>query len=234
MPRATRAAVGAALGTVAMLGLLTVPLAEAGQAPSRRDTTMQFTVAGMSCSGCARTATELLRRVEGVLKAEVNFKTKQATLRTNGAVTEDRIRAALGSVGFEPRFPGEAALPPLTPDERARLDIKTVSRGEAIVIQEHLAPGKITVFDFFADWCGPCHLLTPKLERLVLSHDKLALRKVDISDWNTPAARQATAEFGMPGLPYVRIYDERGQLLGAVHGNHIAQVEHIVQGRKAP
>jgi thiol-disulfide isomerase/thioredoxin len=88
--------------------------------------------------------------------------------------------------------------------------------------------------DFFADWCGPCHLLTPKLERLVLNHDKLALRKVDISNWESPAARQATAEFGMPGLPYVRIYDERGQLLGAVHGNHIDQVEHIVKGRKAP
>lgn len=232
MPRATRAP-GIALGAAAMFGLLTVSLAAAGQASSRRDTTMQFTVAGMSCSGCAKTATELLRKVEGVRKAEVNFKTKQATLRTNGAVTEHQIRTALGSVGFEPRFPGEPTLPPLTPEEKARLDIKTVSHGEAIVVQDHLAPGKITLVDFFADWCGPCHLLTPKLERLVLNDEKLALRKVDISNWNTPAARQATAEFGMPGLPYVRIYDERGQLLGAVHGNHIDHVEQIVKRRKA-
>lgn len=104
MSRATRAAVVALGMVVATLSPPTASLAAAGQASSRRDTTMQFTVAGMSCSGCAKTATDLLRKLEGVLEAEVNFKTKQATLRTNGAVTKDQIRAALGSLGFEPRF----------------------------------------------------------------------------------------------------------------------------------
>ena len=234
MRERTRAVRGFVLGAVALFGLVTASVADAAQVPSRADTTITFTVAGMSCSGCAKTAAELLRKVEGVLKADVNFKTKQATLRTNGAVTENQIRIALGAVGFEPRFRGETALPPLTPEERARLDIQTVSRGEAIVVRDHVASGKITMFDFFADWCGPCHLLTPKLERLVLNHDNLALRKVDISDWDTPAAKQATEEFKMPGLPYVRIYDDRGQLLGAVHGNHIDQVGRIVERGRRP
>ena len=103
------------------------------------------------------------------------------------------------------------------------------SQGKRFDLREHLASGKHTVFDYFADWCGPCHLLTPKLERLVLEYQNVALRKVDIGTWESAAADQAFAEFELPGLPFTRVFDERGKLLGQVHGNFIEQIEAIVQ-----
>jgi len=117
---------------------------------------------------------------------------------------------------------------PLTPAERARADIAVASRGEAIDVRKQLAPGKITIFDFWAEWCGPCHLLTPKLERMVFETPGLALRTVDIGNWDSPAAKQATEQFKLPALPYVRIYGPDGKLLAAIVGNDVEQIKRIV------
>ncbi len=189
----------------------------------------EFFVAGMSCAGCANSATELLEKIPGVHEAKVDFDSKKASIQAGRVITRDEVREALGKLGFEARFPGDLVIRPLSEEEKANLDIETASHGEAIKLKDHLAPGNITIFDYYADWCGPCHLFTPKLERLLLKYKNLALRKVDISDWESKAAKQAAKEFGLPGLPYVRIYGPKGKLLGAVHGNHIKKVEAIIK-----
>ena len=146
----------------------------------------------------------------------------------------DQIRAALATAGFEARFPDEPPAPrPLTSEEKANLDIKVASRGEAIRIEDHLAPGKITVFDYYADWCPPCHLLTPKLERLLLKYDNLALRMVDVSNLDSEAVKQATREVKVLGLPYVKVFGPDGELLGAVQGNHVEKVEKLLNKAQA-
>ena len=104
-----------------------------------------------------------------------------------------------------------------------------MSHGNAIRIKDHLARGKVTIFDYYADWCGPCHLLSPKLERLVLRYENVALRKVDLVDWKSKAARQATREFKLPGLPFTQVYDDRGKLLGQVEGNAIEEIEKLIR-----
>ena len=190
----------------------------------------EFFVAGMSCDGCADSATKVLKKIPGAREAKVDFSSKKATLKADREVTRGEIREALGSLGFEARFPGDPVVQPLSEEEKADLDIKTASHGEAIKIKDHLAPGKITIFDYHADWCGPCHLLTPKLERLLLKYEKVALRKVDISHWESKAAKQAVKEFGLPGLPYVRIYGPKGKLIGTVHGNQIEKITEIMEG----
>jgi len=35
---------------------------------------------------------------------------------------------------------------------------------------EHLSAGNITVFDFYADWCGPCRVFSPKVDRMLPAH----------------------------------------------------------------
>ncbi len=188
----------------------------------------QFLVAGMDCTDCAKHAMEVLKNIPEVYRAEVVFNSKQATIEASRRISKNEVRQALGTLGLEARFSGDLVIHPLSEEEKVGLDIKTASRGEDIQLQDHLAPGKTTIFDYYADWCGPCQLLSPKLERLLLKYKHLALRKVDIRNWETKAAKQATKAFGLPGLPYVRIYGPKGKVLGVVHGNHIEKIEEII------
>ncbi len=88
-------------------------------------------------------------------------------------------------------------------------DIQIISRGEPVNLQDHLVPGKYTLFDFYADWCPPCREIAPGLEDLARRHPNLAIRKIDIVDWDHPVAEQQ----GVRDLPYLRLFDPAGNVI---------------------
>jgi thioredoxin 1 len=189
----------------------------------------EFEIAGMSCGGCESTAADALRKVRGVTNVTVAFATRRARVESTRRIEEAELRAALAKPGFEARFPTDPVVAAMTAEERSRLDIRVASRGEAFDIRANLAPGKYTIFDFWAEWCGPCHVLTPKIERLVQERSNVALRTIDLQQWDSAAARQATKEFKLPGLPYVRVYGPDGKLVGEVVGNDIEKIKRLVR-----
>ena len=191
----------------------------------------EFEIAGFSCDGCAATATSALEKVPGVTKIEVTYATRRGRIESARAIPPAEIRAALAKFGFEARFPGDLVRPRLTAEQRAALDIKVASTGEAFVLREHLARGKYTVVDFWAEWCGPCHVLTPKIEHLVNDRSNVALRTIDLQSWESPAAKQATEEFKLAGLPYVRVYGPDGKFIGEVVGNDIEKIKRLIGER---
>ncbi|MBL4736360.1 MAG: cation transporter [Flavobacteriales bacterium] len=209
--------------------ILTLILATAGLfAGAQASKTITFTVEGMTCDGCANTATKTLQGIAGVESAHVDFNSKTATVV--GKITQTDITAAMSeSTNFEVLFEGQSLIVPLTDKEKEYLDILTIKGGKKLRFREHLAMGKITIFDFYADWCGPCRVFTPKLEHLIKNNDNTALRKVDIVNWSSAVSKQLTKDYGMPALPFTLIFDDGGKLLGAVPGNRIKQVQAIVK-----
>jgi thiol-disulfide isomerase/thioredoxin len=124
---------------------------------------------------------------------------------------------------------GESLTTPLTDEEITALDITSIKGGLTIIFLNHLLPGKTTIFDFYAPWCGPCKVYTPQLERLLLQNSTLALVKADIVDWKSPLAKQLTTDYHLFGLPFTLVFNDQGLLLGKVNGNNIEAVLEILQ-----
>jgi thiol-disulfide isomerase/thioredoxin len=103
-----------------------------------------------------------------------------------------------------------------------------LSGGTKLDLKKVIAPGKITIVDFYAEWCGTCKQLGPQLEKLNKEDSDVVLRKVDIIDWNSQVAKQ----FELKGIPNVQIYDRNGKLAGTVTGASIDAVRTHVKAAK--
>ena len=91
-------------------------------------------------------------------------------------------------------------------------DVRTITHGRAVDLEAHLVEGKYVLFDFYADWCGPCRALEPQLLDLAGRYaDRFALRKVDIINWDSEVTRQ----YRVTSVPYLVLYGPDGVQLSA-------------------
>jgi thioredoxin 1 len=98
---------------------------------------------------------------------------------------------------------------------RGDIGIRTISNGEKVKLETYLIPNAFTIFDFYADWCGPCRILTPELEAFVKDHPTLVgMRKIDIKNFKTPVAEQYQIE----AIPYLYVFDDKGKLFHKGNG----------------
>jgi copper chaperone CopZ len=181
--------------------------------------TFTFKVVGIDCAACAPPIVKALNAVDGVKNAKVDPKAKTATVDMPPGFDRKKLRAALSNAGFEAVFPGEQRreIEPLPAEVVKTLDIVSFTNGRRVDIAKILAPGKVTIVDFYADWCGPCHVLEARLQHLMQGKKNLAMRRINIGKWDNDAARQAT-ELKAAALPYIRVYDARGNFVRAVTG----------------
>src|SRR5207247_647694 len=118
---------------------------------------------------CAPPIVKALNAVEGVKNARVDAKAKTATVNVPAQFDREKLRAAIDNAGFVAVFPGEKPrdIEPLPANVVKSLDIRAYTDGRRVDIRSILAPGKVTIVDFYADWCGPCHVLEARLQHLM-------------------------------------------------------------------
>jgi Cu+-exporting ATPase len=182
--------------------------------------TLRFKVLGIDCDKCGPPIVKALSSVAGVKNVHVDTATGMTTVDVPAGFDTAKIRAAVSDAGFESELPGQtrAEFAPLPAAVLKTLDISGVDGKTKVDVRRLLAPDKVTVVDFYGDWCGPCRILEARLQRYVQAHPGVAVRRVNIGHWDNAAAKQATREFHAEALPYVRVYDARGKFVTAVTG----------------
>jgi putative thioredoxin len=86
------------------------------------------------------------------------------------------------------------------------------------------------VVDFWADWCGPCHALTPVLEREIEGRDgQVELAKVDVD-----ANQSLAAAHGVQGIPAVKGFRDGRVVAEFVGAQSAAAVSSFLDELLAP
>ena len=168
------------------------------------------------CQSCSSKVAALIETINGV--QDVRFDRKKVEFRVthDEAIGANTLVEAVKAGGFDARLgegQGSYEVPVSHPDG---LDVELISRGQPVDLRSHLTSGKVTVFDFYADWCGPCRQVAAAMNAIMKEEPRIALRKIDVIDWDTPVARQHLKR--VPQLPFVVVYGPDGKLLAKLSG----------------
>ena len=61
--------------------------------------------------------------------------------------------------------------------------VKIINSKQELQKEQEASNLKITVLDFYADWCGPCKMLTPLFEELSIKYkDRINIFKVNVDE----------------------------------------------------
>ena len=179
--------------------------------PARAEATRVYSLQGADCGSCADKVRAELRKVKGVKKVDFDKQKVEITVRMDEKVADPDVVAAVERAGLKAVVgPGHGSY---LPAERypAGADMKVLSAdGSAVGKLEKLrVPDKYTVFDVYAEWCGPCRFVDARLREVVATRKDVAIRKLNVVDFDTPLAKELGSR--IEALPYVIVFDPAGK-----------------------
>lgn len=90
-----------------------------------------------------------------------------------------------------------------------------------------VSTNKVVVVDFYATWCGPCKMISPKLEELSKTYTNVTFIKVDVDE--LPDVAQIAEVKAMPTF-HIFVGGERSAVIvGADYAKLKAAVEKAAQ-----
>lgn len=117
--------------------------------------------------------------------------------------------------------------PPTSVVTTLELDVEdVVDHGEAVPLVP--VSGKWTIYDFWAPWCESCKTLDAELRRLASHEVSLAIRRINIVDFDSPISKQELPSVSV--LPHVRLIRPDGTLAFEESGSPPDLIEMISKG----
>ena len=74
----------------------------------------------------------------------------------------------------------------------------------ASTIKELMESGKPVVIDFWAEWCGPCRMISPSIEELANEYDG----KAYIGKYNVDEESDLSSEYGIRNIPTILFFKD--------------------------
>lgn len=122
---------------------------------------------------------------------------------------------------------------PMTPPARAqpaRPPIVVVSNGgQKVNLADYVGKGKVTIVDFYADWCGPCKKVDPSLRQLAQGDHEVELVKINIVKWGTPV----TIQHNITSVPNMMVFDAKGKQVGKAVPDFRTLRRYIIQAKSS-
>lgn len=163
----------------------------------------------LSCATCGFKVADTIQKLPGVTQvAFAKAKVEVGVAFKGEEVTPEAILEAGNSVGEEAVMGGGKGSYEVPVTHLKGSDTVVISRGEEVTLSEHVVKGKVTVMEFYADWCGPCRRVAIILNALMSDRNDIAVRKIDIVEWDTPVVQQHMRS--VSELPYTIIFDKAG------------------------
>ncbi|TFY73676.1 hypothetical protein EWM64_g10335 [Hericium alpestre] len=88
--------------------------------------------------------------------------------------------------------------------------------------KEIISKDRVSIFDFWATWCGPCRVISPVFEQLAAKYPNADYYKVDVDE--QPDVSQ---ECGIRAMPTFLAF-KNGQKIGEVVGAVPPQLENLI------
>lgn len=86
-------------------------------------------------------------------------------------------------------------------------------------IEAHISSGKPVAIDFYATWCGPCRVISPRFEKLSETYPSITFIKVDVDQ-----ASEIAVKMEITAMPTF-IFFKGGKKVSTVVGADPGQVE---------
>jgi thioredoxin 1 len=99
----------------------------------------------------------------------------------------------------------------------------TIEFSEQNFDEQVLSSEQPVLVDFWAEWCGPCHMIAPAIEEVASEYkDKVVVGKLNVDQHPNIAAK-----YGIRSIPSLLIFKDgqvNNQIVGAVPKAHITDV----------
>ena len=89
---------------------------------------------------------------------------------------------------------------------------------------DELTKEGLVLVDFYADWCGPCQMLSPILEELSKKNENLKIVKINVDEF-----QQLAVQNKVLSIPAIKIYKDGKPVNQSVGYQELEDLEALIK-----